>query len=150
MPTLTDTYYPDMPSIHINSEGILHLLLDLKPNKAPGPDKIPAHLLKELAYELATVLAVLYKATLEQSCLPTEWENANVVPIFKKNDRACQLNYCPVSLTSIYCKLLEHIIYSNIFEHLQEHNILCSQQHAIGLRTGHSCKTQLIISLPII
>ena len=63
MPTLTDTYYPDMPSIRINSEGILHLLLDLKSNKAPGPDKIPARLLKKLAYELAPVyiLAVLYK-----------------------------------------------------------------------------------------
>ena len=56
MPTLTDTYYPDMPPIQINSEGTPYL----KPNKAPGPDKIPARLLKELAYELALVLAVLY------------------------------------------------------------------------------------------
>ena len=92
-----------MPPIQINSEGILHLLLDLKSNIAPGPDKIPARLLKELAYELAPVLAVLYK---EQSCLPTEWKNANVVPIFKKKNRACPLNYRPVSLTSICCKLL--------------------------------------------
>ena len=36
--------------IQIDPEGILHLLLDLKPNKAPGPNKIPARLLKELAY----------------------------------------------------------------------------------------------------
>ena len=44
MPILTDAYYPDMPPIQINSEGILHLLLDLKPNKALEPDKTPAHL----------------------------------------------------------------------------------------------------------
>ena len=97
MPMLTDSY-PDMPPIQIDPEGILHLLLDLKPNKAPGPDKIPTRLLKELA----PVLAVLYRATLEQSCLPTEWKNANVVPIFKKNDRSCPLNYRPVFLTSSY------------------------------------------------
>ena len=42
-----------MPTIQVNSEGILHLLLDLKPNKAPGPDKTPACLLNELACELA-------------------------------------------------------------------------------------------------
>ena len=59
MPMLTDSY-PDMPPIQIDPEGILHLLLDLKPNKAPGPDEIPARLLRELAYELAPVLAVLY------------------------------------------------------------------------------------------
>ena len=71
---------------------------------------------------------------MEQSCLPTEW----------KNDRSCPLNYRPVSLTSICCKLLEHIIYS-IFEHLDKYNILCSHQH--GFRTGHSCETQLLTTL---
>ena len=120
-------------------------MLDLKPNKAPRPDKIPVHLLKELTYELAPVLAVLYSANLEKSCLPTEWKNANVVPIFKKNDRSCPLNYRPVSLTSICCKLLEHIIYSNIFEHLDKYNILGSHQH--GFCTGHSCETQLLTTL---
>ena len=72
-------------------------------------------------------------------------ENANVVPIFKKNDRSCPLNYRPVSLTSICCKLLEHIIYSNIFEQLDKYNILGSHQH--GFRTGHSCETQLLTTL---
>ena len=42
-------------------------MLDLKPNKVPGPDKIPTHPLKELAYEITPILVVLYKATLEQS-----------------------------------------------------------------------------------
>ena len=51
-----------MPPIQTNSDGIL---LDLKSNKAPGPDAIPVHLVKELVYEFSPVLAViLYKATL--------------------------------------------------------------------------------------
>ena len=115
MPILSATNYPDMPPIQINSEGILHLLLNLKPNKAPGPDTIPARLLKELAYEFAPVLAVIYEAILEQGCLPAGWKNANIVPIFKKNNRSCPLNYRPVSLTSICCKLLEHMLFALIF-----------------------------------
>ena len=47
---LTGNSYPDMLPIQINSEVILHLLLDLKPNKAPGSNTICAHLLMELAY----------------------------------------------------------------------------------------------------
>ena len=80
------TGYPDMPSIQICSEGMLKLLLDLESKKAPGPDKIPARLLRELAYEIAPVLAITFKATLGQGCLPAEWRNPNVVPIFKKKD----------------------------------------------------------------
>ena len=74
-------------TIQVNSEGILHLLLDLKPNKAPGPDKTPACLLNELACELADWQ--YYKVILEQSCLPAEWKNTNVVPIINKNDQSC-------------------------------------------------------------
>ena len=80
-----------------------------------------------------------------QGCLSAEWKNANLVPIFKKKDRSCPLNYRPVSLTSICCKLLKHIICSNIFDHLQKYNVLCNQQY--GFCAGHSCETQLITTV---
>jgi len=60
------------------------VLQNLKPSKAPGPDKIPTCLLKELAFEFAPSLAVIYKASLGQGQLPQEWKNANIVPIYKK------------------------------------------------------------------
>ena len=47
---LTGNSYSNMPPIQINFEVILHLILDLKPNKVPWPNIICAHLLKELAY----------------------------------------------------------------------------------------------------
>ena len=51
-------------------------------------------------------------------------------------------NYRPISLTSICCKTLEHIIYSFIFTHLNKCNILCDNQH--GFRSKRSCETQLL------
>ena len=45
------------------------------------------------------------------------------------------------SLTSVSCKLLEHIVCSNIMAHLDEHKLLSDRQHAF--RKGHSCETQL-------
>ena len=50
-----------------------------------------------------------------------------------------------VSLTSICCEVLEHIIYSNISQHLKTHNILCDEQH--GFRAKRSCETQLISTI---
>ena len=43
--------------------------------------------------------------------LPEDWLLANVTPIFKKGDWADPGNYRPISLTSICCKLLEHIFW---------------------------------------
>ena len=52
--------YPPMPDIEISREGVLKLLKKINPNKASGPDMIPARILKDLAEELAPIL---YKLT---------------------------------------------------------------------------------------
>ena len=115
---------------------------DLKPHKATGPDKIPPRLLKELAIELAPVFTILFNASLKQGVVPSDWRSAHVAPIFKKGDPLAPSNYRPVSLTSIPCKLLEHIVHSNIINHLSEQKILCDHQH--GFRKKRSCETQLV------
>ena len=67
---------------------------------------------------------------------------ANITPVFKKGNRSCPVNYRMISLTSICCKTLEHIIFHSIMEHLQNNNVLIENQH--GFRADHSCQTQLI------
>ena len=42
--------------------------------------------------------------------MPLERKEANIIPLFKKGSRNKSVNYRPVSLTSIICKLLETII----------------------------------------
>ena len=74
--------------------------------------------------------------------VPTDWRQANVIPIFQKGEKYLASNYRPVSLTCICCKLLEHIIVSNILKHLDLHNILVDCQH--GFRAKRSCETQLL------
>ena len=62
--------------------------------------------------------------------------------MFKKGDRSNTNNYQPISLTSVCCKILEHIMYHHIAEHLNTNNILIDEQ--FGFRAGHSCEAQLI------
>ena len=52
------------------------------------------------------------------------------------------MNYHPVSLTCITCKLFEHIFCKHILAHLEDHKILIDLQH--GFRSGRSCETQLV------
>ena len=138
-------YIPDIESLRININGVVELLKNLKLYKASGPDEIPAYLLKETSKEIAPALTFIFQASLQQSSIPSDWKKANVVPLFKKGDRAAPSNYRPVSLTCICSKILEHIIYSHIFTHLTRYNILCDQQH--GFRHSRSCQTQLILTI---
>jgi len=131
-----------VPNISFSTEGIINLLQDLDSNKSPGPNGIRAAVLKASAPEIAPILQVIFTQSLTTNCIPDDWLSANVVPIFKKGDRSSQSNYRPISLTSICCKLMEHILYSSIMDHLTQQQILCEQQY--GFRQGHSCETQLI------
>ena len=44
--------------------------------------------------------------------LPGDWKKATVIPIHKGGDRSLVTNYRPVSLTSVVCKQMEHVIAS--------------------------------------
>ena len=131
-----------MNPITICSNGILKLLNNLKPGKANGPDGIPARFLRDFVTFLTPSLTLLFQASLNQHKLPSDWKHARIVPIFKKGDRKSVTNYRPISMTSFYSKLLEHIICSEISSHLEVNNLICENQH--GFQRLKSCETQLI------
>ncbi len=55
--------------------------------------------------------------SLDTGRVSSDWTKANVIAIFKKGKRSTSANYRPVSLTSVICKVQEHIIFSNIMDH---------------------------------
>ena len=134
-----------MPKITVSKAGVLNLLLKIKENKATGPDGIPGNLLKICANEIAEVLTLLFQSSLDQGCLPSDWKQAHIVPVFKKGDRGMVENYRPISLTSVTSKILEHIVHSSIMDHLDKHSSLNPFQH--GFRQKRSCETQLVTTV---
>ena len=47
---------------------------------------------------------------MKQGKVPNEWKRAEIIPIHKSSNKEEPLNYRPVSLTSIICKVCEKII----------------------------------------
>ena len=47
---------------------------------------------------------------MKQKKVPNEWKRAEIIPIYKSGNKDEPLNYRPVSLTSIICKVCEKII----------------------------------------
>ena len=101
--------------------------------------------MKELRDILAPVIQVIFQVSLDSGKVPSDWNNANVCPIFKKGEKCEPANYRPISLTCVLCKLLEHIVASNVVGHLDTNDILYDLQH--GFRSKRSCETQLVMLL---
>lgn len=95
-----------MSSLTVDDTGVLKLLKGLDANKARGPDEIPAYIMKECAEILTPVLTKIFNQSLREGTLPADWLTANVCPIYKKGDRSLPVNYRPVSLTSVSCKII--------------------------------------------
>ena len=141
MPT-TEDQFPEIENIDITLNGVVKLLKDLNPTKSPGPDNLGPKVLKELADEVGPLLLLIYRKSLQTSEVPEDWRKANVTPVFKKGQRFQAENYRPISLTSVCCKIMEHIVASKIMNHGEDNNILYPLQH--GFRRSRSCETQLI------
>ena len=75
----------------------------LNPNKAWGPDDRSARVLKECSAEIAQVLACIFNQSLIHATVPDDLHQANVAPIYKKEEKYDPANYRPVSLTCICC-----------------------------------------------
>ena len=82
--------------------------------KSPGPDGIHSYALKETATKVSPMLTHIFQQSLSTGVLRTQWKHAYVTPIFKKGAKSDPTNYRPVSLTSVVCKSMEHILVSQI------------------------------------
>ena len=92
--------------------------------------------------QISKPLAHVFNMSLREGIVPLEWKEANIIPLFKKGSRNKSVNYRPVSLTSVICKLLESIIRDHIMDFLIKHKLINSSQH--GFLKSKSCLTNLL------
>ena len=92
--------------------------------------------------KISKPLAHVFNMSLQEGIVPLEWKEANIIPLLKKGSRNKSVNYRPVSLTSVICKLLESIIRDHIMDFLIKHKLINSSQH--GFLKSKSCLTNLL------
>ena len=87
-------------------------------------------------------LRLIFRASLDQGTFPLCWKKANVVPIYKKNEKQSIKNYRLVSLLPICGKIFERLLYNKIFSFFIENGLISQKQS--GFKPGDSCINQLL------
>ena len=143
-----DTYLIVIPrnlnSIYItpiNDTEVRKLISALPNKRSSGHDNIDNILLKKFQLEIAPVLADIFNQSISTGVFPDIMKLAEVVPLFKSNDRTLTENYCPISLLITISKILEKIVYRHTYTFLQKHGLLYDSQY--GFQSAHSCENAI-------
>ena len=118
-------------------------LHNLQPDKATGPDNIPAKVLRECSAELATPLSTLFQLCFNQGVFPSKWKSASVIPIHKRDSKSDPPMYRPISLLCIISKVMEAVINRQLQKYLLGNGLISDRQ--FGFRPHHSTADILTI-----
>ena len=114
----------------------------LSAGAAPGPDGIPAKMIKAANSTFASMLNNIMQSSLESGDIPGILKLAFVTPIHKGDSRSDPANFRPVSLTSHLIKTLERVIRKELVSYLERNQLMDVNQH--GSRAGKSTLSQLL------
>lgn len=121
----------------ITIEEVAEAALRIKPNKAPGPDCIPATIIKEMILENPRIFQRILNNLWQEGQFPRIWKEARVVLIEKPKKNLNDIStYRPICLLNSLGKTYETLLNERLKKELQEKNLLSSRQY--GFRAGLS------------
>ncbi|XP_065654575.1 uncharacterized protein LOC136081205 [Hydra vulgaris] len=97
---------------------------------------------KDICSEELSAKLSFDEASIHQDIFPERLKLARVTPIHKKGDRSNISNYRPISVLSIFSKILERIIFNRVYNYFNYNNLFHDNQY--GFRKGSSTEHAII------
>ena len=126
----------------VQIDELIQLISNLNNNKGAGPDNIGPRLLKEMTPAIIQPFLYIINLSLSTGVLPDKLKLAKVIPIYKKGDHSLPQNYRPISILSIFHKIIEKIMAKRLKDYLTANSILYNYQ--FGFRQNYSTILALI------
>jgi hypothetical protein len=105
-----------------------------KPNKAPGPDSLPAECFKHSDPILLKLLLILYNGCFSLAFTPSTWQHTSTKLLHKGGDHNIIKNYRPITLLNVLFKTWERVLETRLRK-ATETNISPLQQGSRKHRT---------------
>ena len=76
--------HQSLSTVEFSTYDILKIIRNLDPNKAHGDDMISIRMLNICDESICKPLGIIFRSCLENGKFPSQWEKANMIPVFKK------------------------------------------------------------------
>ena len=113
---------------YVSNEELINIIKSLDGKKNSGPSSIPTKLLLMIPDLIAFPFCNIINKSFQTGVFPEAIKIACVIAVFKKGSTQDINNYRPISLLSIFDKIIEKLMYSRLYAFLEKHNILYDQQ----------------------
>lgn len=123
----------------ISPRELSRIVRKLKATAAPGPDGIPAFLIKDCFSKLKLPLLFVFNLALREGVYPTQWKVSRVTPVPKEVKATDIAMFRPIAVLSVFGKIFEGVINGYIAPLISSR--LSEEQH--GFRRGRSTATNV-------
>jgi len=127
---------------------VRNIIKAMRTNACPGPDKIPAEILKMLSQDMLEVITTFINVTLATATIPDAWRHTNIWTIHKGGDSFRCENYRPIALSDTLYKVYALLLTQRLVALLENKRVLSFAQ--AGARKNKSTFHKLITLTAII
>ena len=115
-------------------------IITLLDDKKSTSGYIPIWIIEKFQHIIVKLLTECINFCLSSGIFPDELKLAEVLPIFKKDDKLNKANYRPISILSSISKIFERVLFNRINGYFEPifSNLLC------GFRSKHSTQHALL------
>ena len=115
---------------------IISIVDKFKNDTSSGFDHIDVKVVKKVIPFICKPLSQIFNMSMSTGLVPDNLKVAKVIPVFKSGSKECMSNYRPISVLTVFSKIIEKCVFSRISNFLSSNNLLNSTQY--GFREGLS------------
>ena len=118
--------------------SIISLIIERMKSKSTHIDTYSIKILKYLVDIISPILCNIINLSFETGYFPTFCKIARVVPLFKSGDKNNVQNYRPISILTIFSKIIEKVVHHQLYGYMQRNNLLTNNQYGFRKKLSTS------------
>ena len=125
----------------VTCHEIIAITKTISNSRSVGNDGFNSLIIKNNIFYIVNQLQFIFNLSLTTGIFPRLLKDAIVTPIHKGGTTSDPGNYRPISILTLFSKLLEKIYYNRLLNFINKHNILHENQ--FGFRSGKSTSSAI-------